>query len=112
MFPDRDVSQHIAWIEAAEMEPQLDPAFGLYARVIVNDRPREAVEMAGRLSDEELRNMITTVVARAWLSRDREAAEAWLEQAEIPDEVRKRAYMLGGDPNRDRAGFRAPKEAR
>jgi hypothetical protein len=89
-----DFAAAIEWIEAREMEPWLEPAFGVYARAISRERPREAVEVAGRISDEALRNMITTVVARAWLTTDRPAAEAWLAEADLPEDVRERAYMV------------------
>lgn len=90
------------WIEARPVEPWLEPALGVYARAISGEQPRKAIDLAQRISDEDLRNMITTVVARVWLTHDREAAEAWLAQADIPDDVRKRAHMLPRTPHRRR----------
>jgi hypothetical protein len=108
----RERAAAVGWIEARSMEPWLEPAFGLYARLISRERPQEALEVVGRISDEELRNRTTTLVARLWLANDPEAAEAWLTQADIPDDVRKRAYMRPRRPQGQRtpgpAGPAAP----
>ena len=84
-----------AWIERTEMQRWNEPAFGLYARgAIASENPRKALEIVGRLSDDSLRDYLTTVIARGWLERDREAADAWIRQAHLPDGVRERAYMV------------------
>lgn len=101
---DREAA--VAWIEARPadpMEPWLEPAFAIYARVLARERPREALELAGRLGDETLRNTTTTVVVRKWLRNDPEAAEAWLAEADIPEGVRKRARMRVKLPRGPRA---------
>lgn len=84
-----------AWIERTEMQRWNEPAFGHYARgAIAGQDPRKALEIVGRLTDEPLRNYLTTVIARGWLERDRDAADAWIRQANLPEGVRKRAYMV------------------
>ena len=35
-------------------------------------------------------------VARAWLTQDRSAATEWIEAADLPEDVRRRAYMVPG----------------
>lgn len=91
----RDPLAARAWIESADMERWNEPAFGQFARgAIAQADPRRALEIVGRLSDDSLRNYLTTVIARGWLQRDREAADAWIRQAELPEVVRERAYMI------------------
>lgn len=91
-------AEAIAWIERQSVEPWLEPAFSLYARGPLASRdPKAALELAGRFTDRDRRDTTATYIARAWLERDREAADAWLKQSNLPAGVVKRAYML---PNR------------
>jgi len=85
----------IAWIERQPLEPWLEPAFSLYARNELAFRdPQAALEFAGRFSDEDRRDTTSTYIARGWLQRDREAADAWLKQSKLPTGVVQRSYML------------------
>jgi hypothetical protein len=93
--------QAIAWIERQPVEPWLEPAFALYARGSLALRdPQSALELAGRFTNEEWRNTTSTYIARGWLERDRETADAWLKQSNLPAAVMKRAYMLSHPPAR------------
>jgi hypothetical protein len=91
----RDPAAARAWIESTEMEAWNEPAFGLYARsAIAYEDPLKALQMVARITDQPLRDYLTTVIARAWLERDRDAADAWIQQADLPEGVRERAYMV------------------
>jgi len=86
------------WIEGLEPARWNEPIRGFYARsVIGNTQPEHALEIVSQFEDVENRNYLTTVIARYWLVRDRAAAEAWLKRADIPPDVRKRAYMTPRD---------------
>ena len=90
----------IAWmegqLESGPPEVWLEPALVIYARgPLTNRDPVAAMELAGSLSDETRRNTALTYVARRWLSRDYETADAYIKQANLPEGVEKRAYMLG-----------------
>jgi hypothetical protein len=82
----------LAYVAEATVEPWLDPAISLYAKAIMSDRNRtpEALDWAARISDPELRDTTTILVVRAWLLEDEPAAEAWIEQAELSDVVRRK----------------------
>lgn len=102
----RDRLAATAWIATRELEPWLEPAFALYAEQIATEQPEEALVLVARFGDEVLRERFTTTIARKWLRRDFAAADAWVKQAAIPEEIRKRIYMLGGkrggaDPARE-----------
>lgn len=91
----RDPIGSRTWLDALQMERWNEPAFALFARsVLSGPDPRGALEMVQKLSDDELRYYHITVIGRAWLEADREAAEAWIEQADLPDGVRERTYMV------------------
>jgi hypothetical protein len=91
-------AEAVAWIERQPLEPWLEPAFGLYARNDLAFRdPVAALEFAGRFSDADRRDATSGYIARGWLERDREAADAWLKQGKLPADVVQRVYAL---PNR------------
>jgi hypothetical protein len=76
------------------LEAWSEPALSVHSRLISRAEPEAALALVARFSDEELRNMTTTVVARGWLERDPAPADEWLQQADIPYDVRRRAYMI------------------
>jgi len=80
----------LVWIQHAELERWSEPAFSIYARTMAKENPKEGLELVARFSDEALRNRLTTVIARAWVAKDPEAATAWLAKADIPADVRSR----------------------
>ncbi len=91
----RDPDAARAWVEALEPARWNEPAIGLFARTVLSvPDPERALAIVGSFTDPPLRDYLTTVIARAWLERDREAADSWIRQADIPDGVRERAYMV------------------
>lgn len=104
-----DFDAAVAWLEKEGLEPWLEPAWALYARRKSFHEPVESLAIVARFSDQELRERISTLIARAWLQRDRDAAEAWLEQSDLPEPVKKRARMTGPDQRaRGEAAAAAP----
>jgi hypothetical protein len=82
------------WIEKLEPARWNEPVRAFYARsMISNTEPERALEIVSHFEDVDSRNYNTTVIARYWLVRDRAAADAWLKSADIPPDVRERAYM-------------------
>ncbi len=98
----------VAWIERQELAPWLEPAFSLYARgpLALRD-PKAALALAGRFSDKDRRDATSTYIARGWLQRDREAADAWLKQSDLPADVVKRSYMLPSGKLREQPAAQA-----
>jgi hypothetical protein len=87
----------LAYIENAKIEPWLDPAVSIYTKMIVSNdasRSQEALGWVARISDPELRDATTVLIARSWLLEDPEAAEAWLAQANVPDLVRQKVHEV------------------
>lgn len=82
------------WIEKLEPAPWNEPIRAFYARsMIAATEPERALEIVSHFEDVDARNYNTTIIARYWLVRDRAAADAWLQKADIPPDVRERAYM-------------------
>lgn len=95
-----------AWIQKIDLQPWNEPALGVYTRAIAKERPKEAIELAQRISDRELRDGTTIVIGQVWAKQDRAAAQAWLAQADVPERVRKVSMMVRDDraPREQRAG--------
>jgi hypothetical protein len=90
----RDHEAAFAWIAGSEPQPWNEPALAVYTRAIAAERPREAMELAQRISDAELREGTTIVIGQVWVKNDRAAAEAWLAQADVSERVRKVSMMV------------------
>lgn len=75
-----------------EFPAWLEPAFGLYARALMRDRRAEAgLAIAAKIQFPDLRNYTVTLILRYWLIQDEAAAREWIEAAEIPEEILRRA---------------------
>jgi hypothetical protein len=60
---------------------------------------QEAAQQAAKVADESLRNNLVSTIAQSWVRQDREATVAWLEQLELPDQVRQNiGRNLGLEP--------------
>ena len=51
----------------------------------------EAIQWAERVEYEAARELLLVRIARAWLSQDEEAAEAWLSQSSLSERAREEA---------------------
>jgi hypothetical protein len=98
----------LAWLRGAELEPWLDPAVALFATRLSHEDREEALEWAGRISDEELRWGTVGIIARGWLMTDEEAAKAWIDRAELPELYRRKIFEI---PEGVRPRAAAPAEA-
>ncbi len=72
------------------------PIFPVYARLLAEDSPAEAIEWAERIRDDEEREIVLSDVARTWRQRDAAAAEAWLLQSPLSEEAREKARAPRG----------------
>jgi hypothetical protein len=73
-----------AWLESASAGPTRDVAIDEFARATVDTDPTNAVRWVGQITDDELRRTRTLRYTRLWFAQDPDAAETWLETADIP----------------------------
>jgi hypothetical protein len=92
MIVDRPAAR--AWIQSAEHAPWLDPAFSIYARGLGREKPEEALRLASGIHDPAIRLPTMGVIAREWLVRDPEAADAWLDQSDLPPDFVARIRII------------------
>ena len=83
----RDRAAALAWLPGAEPGPALEPAVALFALAIAREDPQEGLEWLARVDDADRRQRTTIQFGRRWLASDRTAALAWLDGAELPDEI-------------------------
>ncbi|HZO07764.1 MAG TPA: hypothetical protein VFC77_00190 [Myxococcota bacterium] len=82
------------WIAKQPLEPWLDPAVSTFALWRTAKDPTDALAWAARVQDEKRREQTYGKVMLAWLRRDPAAAQAWLDQAELPDATRAHIAKL------------------
>ena len=85
-----------AWIEAAPLEPRLDPAYVAYTNVLAQRDPGSAVPWAERVHDDTRRLAALERAGSGWYRRDAEAAEAWLLESPLDDDARERVRQAPG----------------
>ena len=86
----RDLEGFCGWLD--EQQPGDAQATGTnFAVGQLNERQafQEAAQRAANVADESRRNDLVSTVAQNWVRYDRAAAVAWLDQLELPDQVRQ-----------------------
>jgi hypothetical protein len=81
-----------AWPQAQPLAPWLDPALSLYAKSLTYEAPRDGVEWALKIADDELRWPTAVTIAREWLLADEAAARAWIDQAGLPPLYQRKVF--------------------
>jgi hypothetical protein len=104
---DREAAR--AWLEAAELEPWLEPAAATFALQQSPTDPDLAIAWANRLSDPELRERTLVKIGLSYSLAAPEKAPEWLARIELPVEVRRRIET--GLENRKRPRRGAPSAA-
>lgn len=86
-----------AWMKektsAGEPEPWLKSTYPIYARLIVDEAPLEAISWAERVESEHDRLPLLITLTRWWRQNDEAAAEAWLAESPLSEQDRDRARV-------------------
>lgn len=70
----------------------LEPALELLGRVVAREgSPERGLAIVGRLGNERRRLYNSTLILRAWHAERPQEAEAWMDQHDVPADVRRRA---------------------
>jgi hypothetical protein len=101
-----------AWMRGGEIEAWREPALALFAAIIAAEQPEEALDWTARIADAERREETIVMVGRSWRASDPEAAQAWLDRAELSEEARERINQPLRKPRvHNRARARAEAQA-
>jgi hypothetical protein len=90
-----------AWLEAANAGPVRDEALQQVAKALTDESPADALRWAQEIEDEKLRRKQTFRQTRRWFLMEPDAAIAWIEAAELPEEYRQ--GLLSNLPRRSEA---------
>ncbi|MBW2691325.1 MAG: hypothetical protein JRE57_01650 [Deltaproteobacteria bacterium] len=96
-----------AWLLAQLPNPRLDSASKEAAKRLVPTDPDKALEWAARVNDDDERRTLLVRAGRRWREKDPEAFSAWLQENELPEEIRQKILAASKGP---RANMR-PKPA-
>lgn len=94
----RDKAQ--AWV--AEVPPAVwnEPARAIYAGAVSRGDPMAGIALASAFETPTLRDETLEQISRAWVSKDPEAARAWIETSDLSEMAKARA--MKGTPQRKR----------
>jgi len=94
----------LAWLNADELTPLHDPAFEIKAARLAALEPVRALSWCERIQEPARQQGCLESSAHTWYGRDAVAAETWLQQSSLDDEVRRRvrktAVRQGQEPKR------------
>jgi hypothetical protein len=83
----------MAWMAAqptGEPDLGLQPILPVYAKLLAEDSPADAIGWAERIERDKDRRFVLIEVARAWRQVDEAATEAWLQQSSLSEEDREK----------------------
>jgi len=95
---DREAA--MAWMAAqaaGEPDPGLQPILPVYAQLLAEDSPADAIGWAERIEHDKKRRFVLIDVARAWRQVDEAATEAWLQQSSLSEEDREKVRAAEWD---------------
>ena len=95
----RDPDGATAWLLSTSLEPWLEPALFVHASRLATSQPEQALSLARRMQNPEVRERTLVSIGNVWLQRDPDAARAWLASGEPTDAVREQILRL--EANRD-----------
>jgi hypothetical protein len=104
----RDRPGALAWAREQPDDGRLAGAWPLIAVATTREEgPEQGLRWLARIDDEEQRVQATGALVRMWARTDRDAALAWLAEAEIPEEAKREIL---GSPLMPKAGAAARKK--
>jgi hypothetical protein len=95
-FASEDRPGLVKWYQAKgpeKAEPWLQPTFDLFATVQAAMAPEEALAWAQAVQDPQRREGAILNVLRTWRHVDPQAADAWIDQSPLDEDMRERARM-------------------
>jgi hypothetical protein len=90
----------MAWMAAqptGEPDLGLQPILPVYAKLLAEDSPADAIGWAERIERDKDRRFTLIEVARAWRQVDEAATEAWLQQSSLSEEDREKVRAAEWD---------------
>ena len=99
-----------AWLEGETLTPFHDQAIDVFAKRLADRKPVQAIAWCEHITDPKRRNGCLKVAASGWYQRDAVAAEAWLQDSPLDEEMRSQVRELP-EQRRRRPGGARPRAA-
>ena len=94
-WAERDLKGFCGWLDEQPPGPAQDNGTRIAVDQLASQNAfQEAAQRAVTVADESQRNSLVSAVAQSWARQDRAAAAAWLDQLELPDQVRQKTIDL------------------
>jgi hypothetical protein len=77
------------WLRSSLPDARLAPAIVELVRGLAPTQPASAVTWAALIEDEAARRRATIQAGHSWWRRDRQAAQAWLDASDLPEDVER-----------------------
>ena len=87
-----DRAAALAWMGERPDEAWLAPAITYYAAALAQDDPDAGLKVAATIPDEHSRSAVMVGLMRGWLGRDEPAAQAWIDQAGLSQDMLDRVF--------------------
>jgi hypothetical protein len=81
-----------AWAFGVADEDWFQPGLTAYAAIVAQSDRARGLAIAAKIPEEGSRSSVMGSLLRGWLAADREAAQAWIDQHELPQDTLDRAY--------------------
>jgi hypothetical protein len=91
----RDRESAMAWMRIQQPDPALEPAMRVFIVTVANDDPPGALDWMDRIEDPKRREETLAEIGRRWMLLDPEAADAWLEGVDLPEDVKSSIAQRG-----------------
>ena len=79
----------LEWMGTRTDQPELEPALEAFLTLWGRDEPRQALALLPLIKLENERRLVIERTMKDWMSKDPEEARKWLENAEIPGNLRR-----------------------
>jgi hypothetical protein len=92
LWSRKDREAAMAWMRAqTQGEPAawLRPIYPVYARLLAEEQPAEAIKWADQIADERERESVLVGVVRIWRAQDEAAVADWLLQSNLSEQARE-----------------------
>ena len=94
-FQATDRAAAHTWMAAQPFSKGLEPAYAIYVSSVAVEDHQRALVLAEKFVSQRHRYRAYSAIGRNWIDDDREAAEAWVQSLDLPDELVKRIVEKG-----------------
>ena len=89
-FSRKQKEQAGKWLTSRPPHPLMKGTYSDFIRKLAETEPENAIELANRAVDADLRDLLKSAAGVGWMKNDRGAALAWLAKADLPPDLEQK----------------------